>query len=269
MKKSLTLLLLLLFMAQFLAGASESGKLEELESELNKPVEEDHDDDESENPDSDDDDGFFCFFFRMLFYELFIGIPGTEPARSEFLWGYGFNEYPYEAANFGAYNIYSTKSVRMNFSTKYLYHNKDLDGHSLRGNLYFTPFLDLEGSYLHWEEELKDKTDKLDIYDLYLNYIRFRSEYLIWWWGLGVKHMRGDDQYTGFSLNTGWEVYFLRPLSFDLKLNSAFMKSRLVTEINCNLKFYIYNFYIQAGYLREAVGSKAIPAVTFGLGFNF
>ena len=268
MRKSLILLLLLLFIASVLAAEGDSGQLDELEKELNKPADE-QDNDESENSSSDDDDNFFCFLFRMLFYELFIGIPEDKAARSEFLWGHGFNDYPYSPGDFGAYSIYSTKYVRLNLSTKYLRHSKDLDGHNLRGNFFFTPFFNLEGSYLHLEEDLQSETDKLDIYDLYFNYIRFHSEYVLWWWGLGIKHLRGDDLYTGFSLNTGWEIYLLRPLSIDLRLNNAFINYRLVNEINCNLKLYIYNFYIQAGYLREAAGSKAISAVTAGIGFNF
>lgn len=267
MKKTLILLLLLLCLAFVFAEESNSGKLEELESELNKQGEAQEDEDADSSEDSEDD--LSCFLFRLFFYEFFIGVPEGKTARSEFLWGYGFNDYPYAPGYFGAYSIYSSKSVRIDLSTQYIYHSNSLDGQSLRGNISFTPFFNLAGSYLHWEEQLKDETDNLEIYDLYLNYIRFRSEYFFWWWGLGVKHLQGDEHYTGFSLNTGLEIFFLRPFSIDLKLNNAFINSQLVHEINCNLKFYIYNFYMQAGYLREAAGSEAIPAVTAGIGVSF
>jgi hypothetical protein len=273
MKKLFILLILILFATFCLAEGSDSGKLEELEKELNRPADNnDHDDDDDEDDsdcDDEEDGNFFFDLFSYIFYHLFIGIPGERAERQEFLWGYGFSEYPYSPGNFGVYDVYSDKTSRFNFSTKYFYHDDRLDGQSLAATFSVTPFLSFRGSYLKLQEELKYSTDKMEIYDLYLNYIRFHTEYVIWWWGLGAKHVIRDDNYTGFSLSTGWEIYFLEPFSFDLSLNNAFIRSRMATEINCNLKLHLYNFYIQAGYLREGFGSEFLNGFTAGVGVNF
>jgi len=270
MKLSILLLMMIITVLGCLAEESGSGKLDEFEHELNKPVEHNDDNDDDDHNDVDDgDDNFFTFLFRAFLYECFIGVPGEKEACDQFLWGYGFSDYPYSPGSFGAYDIYSTKASRMDLSTKYFYHDEDLDGSSIKGILYFTPFMNLEGSLIRFNETLPDSSDQMDIYDLYLNYVRFRSKYFVWSWGLGVKYLSREKNYTGFSLNTGWEIYFMKPWSIDLRLNNAFINDKLVNEINCNLKFYIYNFYIQAGYLREAVNSEAFQGFTAGIGVNF
>lgn len=263
------LIILFSFSFQF-AEENSSGKLADFEEEINKPVDDEDDNDDNDFECEDEDDGnFLVDLAMMLTYELFIGVPGEQQARKEFLWSYGFNKRPYGSNNFGIYDVYAEKTSQVNLSTHYFYHDKNLTGQILNGNIFMTPYLSLEGSFIRLKENLESDSDRLDIYDFYLNYIRLRSSYINWWWGLGIKHIKRDNTYTGFSLNTGMEVFPIDPISFDISFNSGFIKEKVVTEISCSIRFHLDRFYLQTGYLREAVGSEAIPGISAGIGLYF
>jgi len=223
MKITLLIVFLLLFSFCW-SEKTDSGKLQDFEDKINKPVEHENDSDDDDDNDSDDDDdgNFLTDLILAVTYELFIGIPGDSYARREFLWSYMFNEYPYSSGNTGIYDVFTEKSSFLDLSSFYFYHNKDLDGQSYKFNFQFIPYLGLEGSYLKLTEKLENSTDKFEFYDLYLNYTRFRTQHINWWWGLGVKHLKRNNNYTGFSLATGWKIYPIKPVSFHLCFTGEF-----------------------------------------------
>ncbi|MFC1887256.1 hypothetical protein ACFLYK_00430 [Candidatus Cloacimonadota bacterium] len=269
MKITVFLLIILFSVTYCLAEDSDTGKLSDMEQELNTS-DADNDHDENDNDECELEDGnFFLELFRTLTYYLFIGVPFEDEARQDFLWGFSFNEYPYSPDSHGAYDVYGEKTFRLNLSTVYIHFNEDLQGNSLQGNLNFTPFFKLEGELIRLKEDLQNSTDQMDIYDIYLDYIRFRDENIVWWWGLGAKIIQREHTHTAFSITTGWEFYPFKPMSVNVSMNSAFFHSKLATEIDCNLRLYIYNFYLQTGYLRESVGSESIQGISAGLGVNF
>jgi len=271
MKILLFIILSLILFSLCWSEGNNSGKLQDFEDEINQPAEQNDEEDNDDDDDHlDDEDGnFLTDLLFWITYELFIGIPVDQHDRKEFLWSYGFNEFPYSSGSTGVYDIDNNKFSYLDLSSFYFYHNKDLDGQYVKANFLFMPYLGLTGSYLNLEEKLEHGSDQFHFYDLYINYVRVRSQHVNWWWGLGVKHLSRDNNYTGFSLTTGWEVFPIKPMSFNLSLNSGFIKAQIVTEINCSLKFHLDRFYLQSGYIREAVGSEAINGIIIGIGLNF
>lgn len=265
-------LLLILISINLYTNEEDKGKLDKFESEITKEKEEHEDNDEDNNEENDEDNGFFYFFFRTFLYNLFIGIPGDPYESREFLWNYTFSKYPYNHKNAGLYEFDTNKKMQLVVNTHYFYDTKDLTGYGLRANWLFVPYLGIEGNYLKLIEKLdnddNDK-DKLEVYDIYLNYQRFRFPFFNWWWGLGVKTVAGKDINSGFSLNTGLEIYPIKPVSLYISANCGWLNGHPVSEIYLRLNLHINRFNFNAGYQKIQAESEKIDGITGGIGVHF
>ena len=274
MKKILLVLIIYVLLFPILT-AEDRGKLEEFEDELNKPVQHDnhdhdHDHDEEEedndndlysNIDDEDDYNVLVKIFLYLTYEVLIG---SEPPLNY----YRLPARIYQDGFTGRYSL-NGNSYDADLEIKYIYNSDTLDGISVNGNFFFLNAFNLKLLLQNFEETKGNVLDKMNYYELFIDYYRCRLPRLNWYWGLGVKGLGREDDYLGFAMNTGLEVYPFKPISFELAANVGWLDAHPVTKLNAGFKIHSWKLFISSEFQRLQAGSSAINSINFGLGFNY
>ena len=250
--------------------AEESGKLEEFEDELNKPIQNNNDNEteefdfDNENEENDEEEGeenFFNKLFWSLVYEIFIG---SEPS----FYTYEFQPYIYYDNYSGRYAGNGT-TLDADLDIKYIYNSKDLKGISLNGSFFFTRVMNLKCNYQKLNEKLENDQDKMELYEIFVDYYRARLPNFNWFWGIGAKGLNRTNSYLGFAVNTGFEIYPIKPLSIELAANIGWLNLHPVSKINTDFNIHYWRIKFSVGYQRLKTGNAEINSVNLGLGFNF
>ena len=243
---------------------TETGKLEEFENELKKPVKHNNDEHDPYNDGDDDDendeDNFFDILFRDIVYEIFIG---SEPLDQ-----YKFQSLIYHDDDNGRYS-YNGFSYDADIEIKYIYNSKTLNGISVYGNLFFLNAFNLKLLFQNFEETYGNVFDEMKYYELFIDYYRCRLPGINWYWGIGAKGLDRSDEYWGPALNTGFEIYPIKPISLELAANIGWLNAHSVYKLNADLNLHLWRFKLSAGFQKIKTGAVDINAASFGLGINF
>ncbi len=265
MKKILVVLILFALIFPILT-AENRGKLEEFEDELKKPIEHNNDD-ETEEPDfdnedeEDDEENFFNKLFWSLIYEILIG---SEPS----FYAYEFQPYIYYDNCSGRYAGNGT-NLDAEIDFKYIYNSKKLNGISLDGSFFFARMMNIRCNYQKYEEDLDNQNDTMEVYEIFIDYYRARLPNFNWYWGIGAKGLNRTNNYWGAALNTGFEIYPIKPLSIELAANIGWLNLHPVSKINTDFNIHYWRIKFSVGYQRLKTRNAEINSVNLGLGFNF
>ena len=253
----------------FTISFAETGKLEEFEDELKKPVHYEHNEDEEEhendddlysNIDDEDDDNVFVKIFLYLTYEVFIG---SEPPLNY----YRLQTKIYQDEFTGRYSL-NGNSFDADIEIKYIYHSKTLNGISANGNFFFLNAFNLKLLFQNFEETNGNVLNEMKYYEVFIDYYRCRLPRINWFWGVGVKGLDRSDQYWGPALNTGFEIYPFRPISVDLSANVGWLNAHPVSKLNAGIKIHYWKFMLSPEFQRLKTGNSKINSFNIGLGFN-
>ena len=261
MKKILILLILFTFITILFA---ETGKLEEFENELKKPLQNDHEDENEIEDDCDEEDedrdNFCNQLFWYLIYNVFIG---CEPLDQ-----YRFQPLIYHDDYSGRYSLDGV-SYDADVEIKYIHNSKKLNGISVSGNFFFLNAFNLKLLFQNFEETNGNVLDEMKYYEVFIDYYRCRLPGLNWYWGVGAKGLDRTDKYWGPALNTGIEIYPMKPISIDLGANIGWLNAHPVSKLNVGVKIHYWKFMLSSEFQRLQTGSSKINSINFGLGFNF
>ncbi len=259
----LKIILLLIFTLITLLFA-ETGKLEEFENELKKPLQNEHEH-ENENIDDcdegdEDEDNFCTQLFLYLVYNVFIG---SEPLDQ-----YKFQPLIYNDDESGRYS-YNGVSYDADIEIKYIYNSEILNGISVNGNFFFLNAFNLKLLFQNFEETYGNVLDKMKYYELFIDYYRCRLPGINWYWGIGAKGLDRSDQYWGPALNTGFEIYPFRPISIEFAANIGWLNAHPVSKLNAGIKIHYWKVILSSEFQRLQTGGSAINSLNLGLGINF
>ncbi|NQV17242.1 MAG: hypothetical protein HQ534_01685 [Armatimonadetes bacterium] len=249
--------------------SEEKGKLEKFESEIEKPKEDSstHSDDD----DDDDDDGcnIFCQIFFKILYELFIGHPEYEQTCHDYLWEISLTDFPYQSPGCGIYGYHTNRKMQLQINSHYFSDLKNIDGFSIRSRWLFTPFFSLDGNFIRLNENLDPGTDKMDIYDFLFNYQRFRFQRVNWWWGMGMKSVKREKYHSVLCLDTGLEIFPVKPFSALFSVNIASINNHAVSEVFAKVRYHYKQGQIYFGYQQFRAESEVINGLIAGFGIYF
>ncbi len=250
--------------------SEEKGKLEKFESEIEKPKEDSstHSDDDD---DDDEDDGcnIFCQIFFRILYEFFIGHPEYEQTCHDYLWEISLTDFPYQSPGCGIYDYNTNRKMQLQINSHYFSDLKNIDGFSIRSRWLLTPFFSLDGNFIRLNENLDSGTDKMDIYDFLFNYQRFRFPHVNWWWGMGMKSVKREKYHSGICLDTGLEIFPIKPFSTQFSVNIASINNHAVSEVFAKIRYHYKQGKIFLGYQRFQVESEVINGLIAGFGIYF
>jgi len=263
------IIIIFLILTLFTLLFTETSKLEEFENELKKPVQ--HEDDEEENNNNDDDlysniddeddDNVLIKIFLYLTYEVLIG---SEPQLNY----YRLPSKIYQDDFTGRYSL-NGNSYDADLEFKYIYNSDTLDGISVNGNFFFLNAFNLKLLLQNFEETKGNVLDKMKYYEVFFDYYRCRLPGINWYWGLGTKGLNRDNDYLGFAMNTGFEIYPFRPISIELAANVGWLNTHPVTKLNAGIKVHFWKFLVSSEFQRLQTGDSKINSLNIGMGFNF
>ncbi|MCK4696111.1 MAG: hypothetical protein KAT74_10125 [Candidatus Cloacimonetes bacterium] len=249
--------------------SEEKSKLEKFESEIEKPKE--NNSTHSDEDDDDDDDGcnILCQIFVQILYEFFIGHPEYEQTYHDYLWEISLTDFPYQSPGCGIYGYQTNKKMQLQINSHYFSDLKNIDGFSIRTRWLFTPFFSLDGNFIRLNENLDSGADKMDIYDFLFNYQRFRFPTVNWWWGMGMKSVKRENYHSGICLDTGLEIFPIKPFSAQFSVNIASINNHAVSEVFTKIRYHYKQGKISLGYQRFQVESEVIKGLIIGFGIYF
>lgn len=276
---SILIIILLIFILgqSLLAQEKEEkkGKIKQFEEELEK-TKADSSNHRSDRHGRSDDEG--SSFWGSLIGELIVKpvlfgafIGGSDDDDSPFhvnLWNSYFSDYPYQSPNVGLYALseQTNKRFSMKLFGNYFYNSPDLQGFDFRARICPLPFLGVAFDFTNLTEDLDSKQDNIQIYNIFINYYRGRSQRLALWWGLGVKGIAGDKTRLGPAFNLGAEIYPIKPISLHVNYNIGSVNERAVGELLLHLNCHIQRSILFIGYHRYSVGSAILDGGIVGVG---
>jgi len=260
----------------------EKGKLADFEEEVEKgSSSNDGDDDESsdfddydysfeEDCDDCDVDDFFLFLDishavgKGVFNLLFI----SEYEINSGLTKIGYSDYPYCNSSDGMFDKFSTKNYSVYTTMNYFRESDKLTALNFNSRLSPHPAISVELNYSDFKETLKTRYDHLRMYDIFINYNRFKFENFTFWWGLGYKGIMGDNSHGAFALNLGTNIFLPNtPVSLSLNYNLGFFEAVNVHDFSPKIRYHIDRAEISLGYRHFNAGQVSINGFTLGLGF--
>jgi len=255
------LLIILAVFIQFVI-AGEDGKLKDFEDELNKPIEHNNNNqnEEDDNYDEDEDDPFDNLFWSIV-YETFIGSNCSYNSIRIQPYIY-YNDFSGRYADDG-------NSFDAEIDIKYIYNSNDLDGISLSGSIFFLRMMNLKFNYQKLSEELDNGNDEMEYYELFLDYYRARFHNFNWFWGIGVKGLQRNNSYLGMGLNTGFEIYPVKPVSLEIAANIGWLNEHPVSKIITDINIHYWRIKFAIGYQRLMTGNAKINSINIGIGINY
>ena len=251
--------------------SEEKGKLEKFESEIEKPKEDSstHSDDDDDDDDDDDGCNIFCQIFFKILYEFFIGHPGYEQTSRDYLWKISLTDFPYQSPGSGIYDYHTNRKMQLQINSHYFSNLDKIDGFSIRSRWLLTPFFSLDGNFIRLNENLDSGTDKMDVYDFLCNYQRFRFPRVNWWWGMGMKSVKREKYHSGICLDTGVEIFPIKPFSAQFSANIASINNHAVSEVFAKIRYHYKQGQIYFGYQRFRADSEVINGLIAGFGIYF
>jgi len=261
-----------------LAQEKEKGKLADFEKQVeDKSDSDDNDYNKYDNNDSDCDDDYddndiesvfaFLDFSGAVIHGLGNLLFVSEPEINSGYWDIGYTDFPYNRLDTGLFNSNSPKKFSIASEISYFQESQNLTGINLKTRLSPFPVFSFEIQYTDLTEKLNTRNDHLRLFNLFLNYNRFKHEQFSFWWGLGVKGLRGDDTYAGLALNLGSEIYPINPVSVYLNYSIGSINETGVTDFSAKLNYHIDRFKVSLGYQNFSAGTVSISGLTLGFGF--
>lgn len=168
--------------------------------------------------------------------------------------GIEFAKYPYHDPKGGLHlrrGYYGMKS-RTNVNIHFLNNENDLYGGF--GQIKYSPIsaLTLDLSHLRLIERLEDgsddKFDHLGFTSFSVNFNRIRHRNIHLWWGLGLMNMDGEQNHTGFALNTGMTLYIKKPLSLHGEVQTSWLNGAPASLYQARLQVHLKRYMVYAGY---------------------
>ena len=131
-----------------------------------------------------------------------------------------------------------------------------------------TPYASLSGNYTHLVETLDTQKDHIEFYSAFANFNRLRMEAVTFWWGAGLKGMRGSVDHIGPALNAGTDVFIKKPVSFHGNYSIGSLNSSAVSETYLRLNAHVGRAVAYLGYQDFRVGNVVISGFIYGIGIH-
>jgi len=255
------------------ADDKDKGKLDQFEKALEDTTMKDKKKTTNDSKENDTitDDSFAgqLFLHASLFvFRLYTYFPGeNEALYNGDLFSVKFQKYPYAFDKDGLMTFDEGKFYSINMSTNYLYESADLNGVGFK--LRFSPITFFNFTYqaTRLYEETDDGSNRLTISDFHLNYYRFRLPEFTMWWGLGSKLISGDNDYSGFSYNHGFEWYVHPPVSVHYNYKASNINTVFVSDHALKLNYHWKPYFMYIGYQSFNAGNISIKGCSIGVGF--
>lgn len=270
-KYLIIIVLLAVIPAQILAQDKEKGKLGDFEDEAKgKKTDQDDDDEEIagivlESLHECDECGHFFLdgiftFAQIMFYSRDFDEHFSDNQ---------FTPYPYYYDNAGIYGAETGKNFSIALNSQYFHHTDQLNGFLITANFSPLPQLAVQLNYTDLTETLRTRYDHLRLYNLFINYNRIRHERFSFFWGIGLKGIRGDSNINAFAFNSGIELFPIEPVSFSLDYNIGLFPLATVDEFSANVNLHHDRWRFQIGYKNFRAGRLNIGGLTMGIGIYF
>lgn len=253
----------------------EKGKIKQFEEELEKTKADSSNNHRDRHHRSDNEGSSFWgsligeLIVKPVLFGVFIGSSNDDDSPYHVnLWNSYFTDYPYQSPNAGLYSSpeQTNKRFAMKLFGNYFYDSSDLQGFDFRVRICPWPFLGGAFDFTNLNEDLNSKQDNIQIYNIFINYYRGRSQRLVFWWGLGVKGVEGDNTRLGPAFNLGTEIYPFKPISIHANYNIGSVNERAVGELLLHLNYHIQRSILFIGYHRYSVGSAILDGGIVGVG---
>lgn len=261
MKRFFTLLIIVLIAIQNLNADDEGSVLGDLE-----------DAQESGSSGRVEDDVFMILQFIEIAPELLFMFHNEDTLfYNGRLWDRGYSSYPYEDRSSGIYKIDNhDKSVLLNFNTQYFKTGSFVEGYGINTELHLSNILNLKADYLLMQEHLiNSNPEHLNIFSVFLNYERVRSELWSLHWGIGYMGMKGDRAHNSFGVNLNIKIFPFNPVSFEIDSKYAVFQTRQFSDNFFALNFHLDRFYSGIGYRIIQSGYEDLGGWTASFGVYF
>lgn len=203
-------------------------------------------------------------FWAEVAFHLFFDIP------DRYSWdNLTFNAYPYANQERGWMNQHgeaARKMIGMNFTLNNFRNGDDLNGMGFRGRVMLTPYASVSGQYTKLTERLPGEDDYVELYNAFINFNRFRTDAFNFWWGAGVKGIRGSIDHTGPAFNMGADLFLKIPVSIHGSYNVGELNDRAVQESLIRLNYHLDRTIFYVGYQDFRVGDAALNGWIYGIG---
>ena len=167
----------------------------------------------------------------------------------------------------GLYDKSSLKKYSVHTNFNYFRESSNLTAFNFNARLSPAPPVTFEINYSDFKEELRTRYDHLRMYDIFINYNRFKFENFALWWGLGYKGFIGDRSHGGFAINLGTNIFLPNtPVSFSINYNAGFIETTTVQDFSPKVRYHLNRAEISLGYRYYNAGQVSISCITVGFG---
>lgn len=277
-KSAFILIILFVFSFQLSAQEKEKGKLADFEEEVERGSsssdKDDHESSHFNDYDDDCDDCDISNFFLFLDISQAIGdglvqlLFISDFERETGITKIGYSDFPYCDLSDGLYDKTSLKKYSIYTNINYFRESDKLTAFNFNARLSPAPYVSLELNYSDFKEELRTRYDHLRMYDIFINYNRFKFENFALWYGLGYKGFLGDRSHGGPAINLGTNIFLPNiPVSLGFNYNIGFLESTIMYDFSPKIRYHIERAEISLGYRNYNAGNISIKGWIFGIGF--
>jgi hypothetical protein len=184
------------------------------------------------------------------------------------IWKWYYSNFPYDSPHIGLFSSRPGKRQAIFFAGHRFFNSNNFQGTSYQISFSPHPIFGLKYRLSSLTEKINNEEDFLTIYNLTLNYNRFRLERFVLWWGMGVLGIEGDKSYPGFDINLGTEIYLVKPISFHGEFDVSLLSNKPITEIFLCTNFHIKRLICYFGYQSLIINKYRMDGFVYGVGIH-
>lgn len=181
------------------------------------------------------------------------------------------SKYPYSGKDDGRYTRIPNQDnlINLDFQANYFYESNAIQGIQAFSRVQFMPKVSFDFSYSHLQEEVfNEEPLYFDFLHLNISYHRLAFTRFDFWIGTGFTSLWLDENYTGWNINIGTEIFIKKPFSLSTNWYIGGIEEVNFTEGSTDLKVYISRLNLYAGYQLYKIGDISIQGPRAGLGIT-
>jgi hypothetical protein len=179
-----------------------------------------------------------------------------------------FPRYPYVVKDAGIYCLEDSaitgKPFAVIVSADYFHQDEHLDGGETTIRIFPYPIFDFTFNYTELIEDVSYGKDRIVLNSYLVNYRRLRLPGFNFYWGMGVKTIRGNRYYRGLAADAGLELFPAKPLSLSYNYTASDIRNALVSEHLARVRGHYKKLAGYIGYRTLQTGRQGIDGMIVG-----
>ncbi|OHX65095.1 hypothetical protein [Flammeovirga pacifica] len=206
--------------------------------------------------------------------DVLLTVINMVPSESELTQMHGapmrLQKYPYYSKGAGktSRNMEGRTYFTSEFEANYIWESNNLQGGNIKARLNFSPKFSASVKGNFYKEQIENYSpDYLGTLHANASYHLFAYTGFDGWAGVGYSHLFVADDFSGWNINLGTEIYLFKPISLYTEWYFSFLDDDVsMVEGTVAMKLYINRFYFQGGYNELKVNDIRLSGPMLGIG---